>query len=174
MQTKDRNANVTEENFTEEQTRNQLKMSENDILQGLMDACADLKQETALIQVVRKEKTYFQFHIRPLSEAEYEKCRKKHTKFIRNRQIGVTMPGDTDNVKYRADLIYTATTDEDREKTWDNKQLWSALTDRGVDILTGLDVIDAVLKSGEKDQIVDQIDKLSGYKDSNLEEVEKN
>lgn len=177
MQSVDKNTenkNVEEVEFSEEQTDAQLRMSEGDILQGLMDAAADLKTDTKLIQIARNGRTYFEFHIRPLAESEYEKCRTKHTKYVRNKQLGIKMPEDTDNVKYRSELIYAATTAEDKKKTWDNHKLWDSLSDRGIDILTGLDVIDTVLRSGEKDRIVDEIDKLSGYESSNLEEVSKN
>ena len=39
--------------------------------------------------------------------------------------------------------------------------------------MNGLDVIECVLKAGEKDRIIDAVDKLSGF-DDNLEEVAKN
>ena len=40
--------------------------------------------------------------------------------------------------------------------------------------MNGLDVIEYTLKSGEKDRIIEAIDKLSGYDSDNLEEVAKN
>ena len=83
------------------------------------------------------------------------------------------MPEDTDNVKYRADLIYRATVEEDKKNLWDNKKVWEALRNKGMQIVSALDVIEYSLKAGEKDQVVDCIDKLSGYHD-NLEEVTKN
>ena len=63
--------------------------------------------------------------------------------------------------------------DEDREKLWDNKQVWEALRKRGFQIMNGLDVIEYSLKAGEKDRVLEVIDEISGY-DSNLEEVAKN
>lgn len=39
--------------------------------------------------------------------------------------------------------------------------------------MNGLDVIEYSLKAGEKDKVLEAIDKLSGY-DDNLEEVAKN
>ena len=76
-------------------------------------------------------------------------------------------------MKYRAALIYKATINEDKEKLWDNKKIWEALRDKGMPIVSPLDVIDYSLKAGEKDEVIDCIDKLSGYND-NLEEVTKN
>lgn len=83
------------------------------------------------------------------------------------------MPEDTNAVKYRDALIYQATVEEDREKLWDNKKAWEVMRNKGLPIMNGLDVIEYSLKAGEKDAVIDEIDKLSGYA-SNLEEVVKN
>ena len=40
--------------------------------------------------------------------------------------------------------------------------------------MNGLDVIECALKAGEKDKVLDAIDKLSGYEADNLEEIAKN
>ena len=165
--------NVQDREFTQEETSNQMRAFEGDILKGMLAAALFQEEETQTIEVIRKGETYFSFRIRPLSEKEYEKCRRKHTKYVRNKQPGIKMPEDTDQGKYRAELIYTATVDEDKKKTWDNKQLWRALEDHGKDILTYTDVIDVVLNPGEKAAIVDKIDLLSGF-DGDFEEVSKN
>lgn len=165
--------NVEEREFTPEQDGNQLKVHEEDFLQGLIDAAGYAEEEKQRIEIAREGRLLFAFSIRPLSESEYNSCKKKHTKFVRNRSLGVKMPEDTDNVKYRADLIYRATIEEDKKKLWDNKKVWEALRNKGMQIVSALDVIEYSLKAGEKDQIVDCIDKLSGYND-NLEEVTKN
>lgn len=165
--------NVEEREFTPEQDKNQLKVHEEDFLQGLIDAAGYAAEEKQRIEIAREGRLLFAFSIRPLSESEYNSCKKKHTKFVRNRSLGVKMPEDTDNVKYRADLIYRATIEEDKKKLWDNKKVWEALRNKGMQIVSALDVIEYSLKAGEKDQIVDCIDKLSGYND-NLEEVTKN
>ena len=173
-QIEDKTAPAAEDReFTQEETQNQMRFFEGDILKGMLAAAQFQDEETQEIIVARGGKDYFAFHIRPLSEKEYEKCRNKHTKFVRNKQLGIKMPEDTNAVKYRSELIYCATTDEDKKKTWDNKQLWQALEDLGKDILTGTDVIDAVLMPGEKAAIVDKIDLLSGY-NGDFEEVAKN
>ena len=151
-----------------------MRAFEGDILQGMLAAAEFQSSETKTIEIARSGKVYFTFRIRPLSESEYEKCKKKHTKYVRNKQLGIKMPEDTDGVKYRSELIYAATVSEDREKMWDNKKLWDALSAKGRDVITGTDVIDAVLMSGEKAAVVEQIDLLSGYQDNNLEEVAKN
>ena len=162
--------------FTAEETKNQSRAFEGDILRGVLESAgfAETEDEYKTIEVARKGKVLFTFRIRPLTEEEYEKCKKRNTKYVRNKQLGIKMPEDTNNVKYRSDLIYTATVEEDRKKLWDNRQIWNALTDKGVDILTATDVIDTVLKPGEKAAVVDQIDLISGFEDNNFEEVIKN
>lgn len=165
--------NVEEREFTKEQDANQLRVNEEDFLQGLIDAAGYAEDEKQRIEIARGGKRLFAFSIRPLSESEYNDCKKKHTKYVRNRNLGVKMPEDTDNVKYRADLIYRATIDEDKKNLWDNKKIWEALRDKDMQIVSPLDVIEYSLKAGEKDMVIDCIDKLSGY-DDNLEEVTKN
>lgn len=165
--------NVEEREFTEEQSANQLRVNEEDFLQGLIDATGYTEEERQRIEIAREGRLLFAFSIRPLSESEYNACKKKHTKYVRNRNIGVKMPEDTDNVKYRAALIYSATIDEDKKTLWDNKKVWTALREKGMQIVSPLDVIEYSLKAGEKDAVIDCIDKLSGYND-NLEEVTKN
>ncbi|MDO4277289.1 MAG: hypothetical protein Q4C69_00550 [Lachnoclostridium edouardi] len=166
---------VQEVEFTEEQVKNQIRMSEKEMLAGLLEAAEFVEGEETLIQVKRKGKQYFSFSIRPLSEAEYNTCRKKHTKYLRNKQFGMKMPEETDTVRYRAALIYKATVEKDRKLLWDNKEVWKSLGDKGLDVVTGLDVIDFVLLAGEKDKIIETIDSISGFDtDSNLEEVAKN
>ncbi len=165
--------------FTKEQTANQMRMHEEDFLQGLIDAASYTTEERKIIEIARKDpgtgdsRVYFCFTIRPLSEEEYDRCKKKHTKYVRNRSLGMKMPEDTNAVKYRDALIYQATVEEDRAKLWDNKKVWEVLRNKGLQIMNGLDVIEYSLKAGEKDAIIDEIDKLSGY-GSNLEEVVKN
>ena len=146
-------AQVEEREFTEEQTKTQLRMFEGDFIKGLI-AAADYKtEETQRIEIIRNGVLFFAFNIRALGEEEYNKCKTKHTKYVRNKQLGIK---------------------EDRDKLWDNKSVWDALNDKGCQIMNGLDVIEYTLKSGEKDKIIEAIDKLSGYDSNNLEEVAKN
>lgn len=165
---------VTEEiEMREEESRQQMRVFEEDFIQGLIDAAGYSQNDTQRIEIVRNGKLYFAFSIHPLSEDEYERCKKKWTKYVRNKQFGMKLPEETNSVKYRAALIYTATIKEDQAKLWDNKMIWEALRDKGLQILSGLDVIEYCLKAGEKDKILECIDTLSGY-ENNLEEVAKN
>lgn len=165
---------------TEEEQKNYIRTNEEDMIQGLIDAASfsENEDERRIIEISRKtgsgeSKVFFKFMIAPLREEQYEQAKKKHTKYVKNKQFGMKLPEETNSTRYRSQLIYMATVDEDREKLWDNKQIWEALRNRGFQIINALDVIEYSLKAGEKDRILEMIDEISGY-DSNLEEVAKN
>lgn len=157
-----------------EETKSIIRAHEEDFIRGLIEAAEFASEETQRIEIIREGRLFFAFHIRPLSSEEYEKCRKKHTKYVRNKQFGMKMPEDTNRVKYQSAIIYEATTEEDREKLWDNRKVWNAINTKKDRIINGLDVIECALKAGEKDRILEAIDKLSGYEADNLEEIAKN
>lgn len=166
-------AEVQEYETSAEDTKTLIRANEEDFIQGLIAAAGFAAEERQRIEIIRNGKLYFAFSIRPLGSEEYDKCRKKYTKYVRNKQIGMKMPEDTDRIKYQSALIYQATVAEDREKLWDNRKVWNALNAKDIQIMNGLDVIEYTLKAGEKDKILEAIDKLSGY-EANLEEVAKN
>ena len=70
--------------------------------------------------------------------------------------------------RYRAQLIYEATVEEDRDKIWDNRDAW-----KNLNVLNGTDLVEVVLKSGEKDEILAKLDEISGYQPT-MEDVAKN
>lgn len=170
--------NVEDVEFTREETAAQMRANEEDFIQGLIDAAGYRENETQRIEIIRGGRLYFAFTIRPLSSEEYEKCRKKHTKFIRNKQLGMRLPEETDRTKYNSAVIYEATVEEDRRGLWDNRKVWNALIDRDIQILSGLDVIEYTLMAGEKDKVLEAVDRLSGFSDglegAGLEETAKN
>lgn len=168
---------VEEMEFTEDQNKAQTRMFENDFISGLIAAAGFRTDEAERkhIEIARGDVLYFAFDIRALGEDEYNQCKTKHTKYVRNKQLGIKLPEDTNTVKYRCAIIYQATVETDRTKLWDNKQIWETLNNKGCQIMNGLDVIEYALKSGEKERVIEEIDKLSGYNSSNnLEEVAKN
>lgn len=154
----------------EEPTQEEILMSEQDILRGLIEAGTEKDNESTYrkIQIKRGGVLKFEFRIRPISEEESLACHDHATKFAPRKKGQLKREIETNSAKFRSWLIYTATVDEDRKKTWDNKQAQEAL-----DVLQGVDMIDAVLLSGEKDRIIDVINEISGY-DDNIEETAKN
>lgn len=153
----------------------ELLEAEPDLLRGLLNAASQLHNETRTIQIKRhdtdakSDRVFFTFRIHPLSEKDYDWCRDQCTQYVRNRRLGgVKVPEDTDTVAYRALLIYTATVDEDKKALWDNKRAWDLLN-----VISGPDCVEAALKAGEKNAVIDQIDDLSGY-GAEVEETAKN
>lgn len=156
--------------MTEEENKAQLRTYEDDILKGLL-AAANFKTEEDNIHpvdVARNGVVLFSFRVRPLTEEEYQNCKEKNTKYVRNKQLGIKFPENTDSVRYRSALIYQATIEEDRAKVWDNKEAW-----RRLNILNGIDLVDKTLLAGEKDAVLEVIDKISGYS-ATTEEIAKN
>lgn len=158
---------VPEIDMTEDEADEVLKadMSENEIdyLTGLLDAADDVGRETKKIEIVRNGKTYFAFSIHALPDETLYEIRKKYTKYVKNKRTGTKVAEGVDSAKLRSSMIYNATIAEDQEKLWDNKQVQEALRRRGKHIINALDVIDAVLLPGEKENILAVLDELSGY-----------
>lgn len=162
-------AEPIEEVSNEKPSKEELKEYEGDIFNAIMDAANYQNDEIYTIRIIRHDTVMFKFRVRPLSEEQYNRCREKQTKYVRNKRIGVKVPETTNTVRYRSALIYEATVPEDRAKIWDNKQAWESLN-----VASGIDAIDKILKSGEKDEIISKIDGISGFDDSELEETTKN
>ena len=154
----------------EQPSQEQILMSESELLRGLIEAGTEKDSEAAYerIQIRRNGKLKFEFRIRPISEDESLACHDHATKFAPRKRGQPKREIETNMSKFRSWLIYTATVDEDRAKLWDNKQAQQAFN-----VLQGVDVIDCVLLSGEKDRIIDRINEISGY-DDEADETAKN
>lgn len=156
---------------TVEEKQADARRNEDDLLNGLLAAAnyKDDEDESVEIVINRQGKDLFSFHIHPLSEEDFNRCRKRCTKYVKSKtNAGVRIPEEVDTVKYRCMLIYDATTPEDRAKIWDNKQLWKAK-----DLATGIEAVDILLKAGEKNAVCEKLDTISGY-EMTEEEVAKN
>lgn len=159
----------------------QILMNEQELIAGLLAASNYTEDEDSqkLVQVKRNKKIFFEFMIRPLGEKELMKIRKSSVDKYKNPH-GKHLPqieGDVRLYEFRSKKIYAATTDEYKAKLWDNPQVKASLVAQGKDIIESWEIIDAVLMAGEKDQISDLIDEISGYNnDENvtLEEYAKN
>lgn len=168
-------ANTSTEKFdfeagVEEQTQEDILMDERAILQGLIDAGREKDDASTYetIEIRRAGKLYFRFRIRPITEEESLQCHDQATKYAPRKRGQPKREIETNNAKFRSWLIYVATVEEDRKKTWDNKKAQDALG-----VLQGADLIDAVLLPGEKDRVIDRINVISGY-DDDFEDTAKN
>nr|UWH97498.1 MAG: XkdN-like tail assembly chaperone protein [Bacteriophage sp.] len=163
-------AGTEDATMTKEEKNAEIRKYEDDILAGLLEAAnyKNDEEDTVKIKIKRHGAIVLEFRIRPLSEDEYQNCRKKNTNYKRNRQSGTRVAESLEVARYRSQLIYEATVDEDREKIWDNRAAWNKLN-----VLNGIDLVEVVLKAGEKDAILEKLDEISGYQ-PNVEEVVKN
>lgn len=151
--------------ITPEEEREELLFNEEAILKALSNK--NRHEEVTEKIVVKLGDLVFSFRIRPLSEKEWDRCREKNTKYQKNRRLGMKMPESTNTVGYHSFLIYTATIEEDRKNLWDNKKFWAAA---GNDVLTGTDMVDKLIPlAGKKQEIVERIERLSGYDDESEE-----
>ena len=162
---------VEEVTMTPEQNKTMIFMNSDEILKGLLAAAAYENDENEIhpIEISRSGKTLITFRIHPLSEEVFNKCRRKHTNYKRNKQLGIKFAEDTDASRYRSELIYEATVKDDQKNIWENRDAW-----RKLDCLNPVDLIDKVLKAGEKDAIIDKIEAISGYDTTVEEETAKN
>lgn len=132
---------------------------EGDVLRGLLSMYEDIQEDVTEIEIVRNGQKYISFNIRGLSEKRYNDLQDMATKFKNAKNLGgVKVAEETNVTKFRSLLIYHATVEEDRKKIWNNKEAWKALN-----VLNGPDLIDKVLKAGEKSAVIDKIDEISGY-----------
>lgn len=164
---KDMDENVTEIDMTEEEAdevlADDMRENEVDYLAGLLDAAKDAEEDIKKIEIIRNGKLYFAFSIHALNEETLYEIRKKYTKYTKNRRTGIKVADGMETAKFRSSLIYNSTIPEDQEKLWDNKDIQKSLSKMGKHIINALDVIDAVLLPGEKENILSVIDEISGY-----------
>lgn len=164
-------------------TKEEILNNESNLLRGLMEA-GNFKNDEAYrrkIEIRRGDRVLFSFTIRPLDEEEEISCYRQATPQLPNPN-GKHWPkidGKTDTPRMRSLKIYTATIDEDRQRIWDNPTMKQKLG-----AMTAVDLIDKVLRSGDKDAVLAVIDEISGSggrnsavsdgEDESLEDYAKN
>lgn len=142
---------------------------EDDLLRDLLAFAETTRSATLPIEINRPGAPPLRFQIRPLIESEYVECREKATTYGKNRQFGgLRVAEDLDMSRLSSHVIYAATLEADRARLWDNKAL-----QRKLDVLSGPDVIDRLLRAGEKDAVVNKIQEISGF-GVDLEQQAKN
>lgn len=152
--------------------KDELLTAEESVLQdiGGVFQAMDTIEEYEMFKVVRDGKEFFSFRVRGLDDEEMEKCRTEATKYVKSKRFGgVTVPADFNAAKYNSLLIVATTHPEDRPFLWDNKDL-----QKKAKAVTGWQVVDKVLRAGEKERVIELIEKLSGYDENGLDETIKN
>ena len=169
------NKDFMDPELTEEEKKEMILENEDDYLEGMLAAAEDVAEDTQKIDIIRKGHKYFSFRIHSLPDEMLRDMRKKYTKYAKNRRQGIRVAEELDTPKYRASLIYNSTVGTDGNKIWDNPVVKKGLEQKGICIINALDVIEAVLLSGEKDRIMDIIDEFNGFNNEELKaETAKN
>ncbi|MBQ6758830.1 MAG: hypothetical protein IJP42_07100 [Selenomonadaceae bacterium] len=136
---------------------------EQDFVAGMLEAAKTrINPETPTIKIIRDEKVLFTFRVRALDEDEWQSCRRKS---LMNRGKPTE---EVNNARFINQVIYEATLEEDKEKTWKVKQLWKQFG-----VVTGSELVGKILSVGEKNKIFEVISNLSGYYDD-YEDMVKN
>lgn len=153
-------------------TKEEVLRNESTLLQGLLEAGSfkDDEEFRRKIEIKRGGRTLFSFTVRPLDEDEEIACYRKATPKIPN-PAGRHLPkidGKTNTAAMRSWKIYTATIEEDRRLIWDNQEY-----KRQKGLITPIEVIDSLLRSGDKDAVLAVIDSISGSGGNDSVETEE-
>lgn len=154
-----------------EEKKDYLIQNEDVILQDVAGVLEAMETITTyeVFEVVRDGKKLFSFRVRGLDDSEFEKCRDQATKVAKDRRLGsLAVPREFNSAKFNSLVIYTATHPDDKKIIWDNKDLWAK-----ADVVTGWQLVDKVLKRGEKEKCIELIESLSGYADEDAEATEE-
>ena len=150
-----------------EEKKDYMVQNEDVILQdvaGVLEAMETII-EYKVFEVIRDGKKLFSFRVRGLDDSEFEKCRDQATKVAKDRRLGsLAVPREFNSAKFNSLIIYTATHPDDKKVIWDNKDLWAK-----ADVVTGWQLVDKVLKRGEKEKCIELIEELSGYSEEDAE-----
>lgn len=148
--------NIEEHKDLDEMSEEEYKQFEGSIVDALLESSKykdDAKNER-LIKIVRNKILMFSFKIHPLNESDFQRARRQNTKHRNGKDE------ELDVVRYRSNIIFMATCEDDRKKLWNNKDIWIPLN-----VASGVDAINEILKPGEKAKIIDVIEGISGYND---------
>lgn len=159
-----------EDEVLEPMTQEEMLMSEQDILAGILAVGKESEEgvTTKLIQIRREGKVQFQFRVQILSEDEQQACWKRATKYAKAKPGQPKKAIETNPSLFRSHMIYAATVAEDRAKVWDNRTAMDAFN-----IINPVEMVDKLLRPGEKSRVIDEIELLGGYEDD-MEELGKN
>lgn len=139
--------------------------NEMSLISGLLKAADYKNNEVRTIKIKRGgEMPLFSFDIRPLTVDEVEQARHNATTYMPNPNDPKLpqIAKSSSNADFFAWEIYLATVGELGNKIWDDKDLKAGLINQGHMVATNVDIIKAVLMSGEMDQVCRVIDNISG------------
>lgn len=152
--------------------RDELLAAEETMLKDISGVAQsmDTITEYRAYAVARNGKRLFTFRLSGLDDEEMERCRTEATKYVKSKRLGgITVPADFNAAKFNSLLIVAATHPEDRAFLWDNKELREK-----AGVLSPWQMVDKVLRAGEKSRAIDLIERLSGIGEDGVAETAKN
>ena len=160
------------QNVTGLDTAMDRKEAEYDLVTALLEAAAYKTDEENITEVTiaRNGKFLFVVRIHPLSDSDIKIAQKKAGVYKpnpTNKKLG-QIKVDQDNAKLASWMIYLATTEEDQEKIWGNKQVMGKYG-----LMENWECVDTLLKKGEKDKLLEQVFEISGMNDDDDEGEQK-
>lgn len=164
MATNEENKNVTGLDLADDR-----REAEYDLVKALLEA-SDFKNDEENITevtIARNGKFLFKVRIHPLSDADVKEAQKKagiYKPNPTNKKLG-QVKVDTDTAKLGSWLIYLATVEEDQDKIWGNSAIMKKFG-----LFQPWESIDCLLKTGEKNKLVDKVLEISGMDDDDEDE----
>lgn len=148
------------------------KEAEYDLVSALLEAAdyRNSEDEILEVEICRRGKFLFKVRIHPISDSDVKKAQKEAGVYKpnpTNKKLG-RVKIDQDNAKLASWLIYLATTEEDQEKIWGNRQVMSKYN-----LMENWETIDILLKKGEKDDLLEKVFDISDMSDDDEDDEEK-
>ncbi|MGN0999696.1 MAG: hypothetical protein ACI4PO_09110 [Faecousia sp.] len=167
MATKEEQKNVTGLDLADD-----YKEAEYDLVKSLLEA-SDFKtsdDEIYEVRIERNGKFLFMVRIHPLSDSDVKDAQKKagiYKTNPTNKKLG-QVKVDTDTAKLGSWLIYLATVEEDQANIWGNSAIMKKFG-----LFQPWESIDYLLKTGEKNKLVDKVLEISGMNDDEEEQMDE-
>lgn len=166
MATENKNENVT--GLAQATNR---KEAEYDLVKSLFMAANYKKasEEIVEIDIVRGGQFMFTLHLHPIGDDDVALATKKSTQYRdhpQGKKYGKIEVG-RDKAAYKSWLIYLATTEEDQQQIWGNRELMSHFG-----LMQPWESIDLMLTLGDKTKLLDKITEISGLDDDDDDEDE--
>ena len=133
---------------------------EQGILQGLLKAKEMISTAEQPISVRHYDGSeLFSFRVQPISVKATQRLTELATTYKTNRR-GVKIVDKVDAQDLHARIIVEATHPEDREKIWNNKEIWSHFPN----VLAPHHLVPEVMLGGAIDAAIEVIEELSGHR----------
>ena len=141
------------------------KEAEYDLVSALLEA-ADYRNDITTVDICRNGKFYFTVNIHPIGDDEVKAARKRATTMMPNPQNRKLPKIEKEfNVNlFNSLIIYTATTDEDKQKIWGNKAIMEKYN-----LVEPYESVNVLLTVGEKSELTNKVIEISGMDDEDEE-----